>query len=130
VGYQFTFLKPQHAYYGAWLEMRRRRAWVWLTMLAVLPGVALTFVVTALTESEAAFAILGVAAFVPNFVAAQRLFAWKCPRCGKSFFVDFFGVHLFTDECRRCDLPLYAPCDPAEQTWETETSRGARFVSR
>ncbi len=129
MGYQFTFLKPQHAYYGAWLEKRRRRAWVWLTLLAVLPGMGLAMAITALIQSGAALIILGLAAFVPYVVAAHRLFYWKCPRCGKAFFIDFFGVHLFTDECRRCDLPLYAPCDPAEQTWEAETSRGARFFS-
>lgn len=129
MGYQFTFLRPQHAYYAAWLEMRRRRAWVWLTLLAVLPGMGLAMAITVLMQSGAALIILGLGAFVPYSVAMCRLTYWKCPRCGKAYFVDFLGVHFFTDECRRCNLPLYAPCDPAVQAWETETSRGARFFS-
>lgn len=118
MGYRFNFLRPEHAYYVAWREMRRRRAWVWGALLGLLPGFGLAMAVTAVLQSEAALAILGIAAFLPFFVAYFRFNYWPCPRCGKAFFVDFFGFHAFTDECRRCDLPLYAPCDPATQGWE------------
>ncbi|HEY5312815.1 MAG TPA: hypothetical protein VIK18_09860 [Pirellulales bacterium] len=122
-GYRFNFLKPHHAYYQNWLEMRRRRKLFFLAPVLAWPVMALLMFalwpVCLLLRSDAP---AGVVPFVVMGALPVAWFYWRlwpCPRCGRAYFVglQYWG----SDQCKNCGLARYAPCDPAEQQWEFES---------
>jgi hypothetical protein len=122
MGYRFDFLRPDHEYYAAWCEYRRLRRMKWIAFLAFLPA----GLIAALLLAPLSFALKSE---VPAFVASLIIMAvvatthlrqvfWKCPKCQRPFFLEMIRYAPFDDACRHCQLPLYAPCDPAKQEWE------------
>src|SRR5262245_28033777 len=119
MGYSFRFLKPEHAYYNAWVERQRLRRQAWLAfplgMLVAAIGIAFTSVLF----GDSPWGLVGALTGYGLIVAAQvRYHDWLCPRCGRAF---RRGAVLRLDRCGHCELEDCAPCDPAEQSWEFES---------
>jgi hypothetical protein len=125
MGYLFTFLKPQHAYYANWQEMRRRRRLFWTYTALMMPVTVLLWLIVSplcfLLKSDAPAGAVAIAMMIGWPAARIYQLRWPCPRCGKPFFFSWWGYRYYRDQCAHCDLPLYAPCDPAEQQWEFES---------
>ena len=123
--YLFTFLKPRHAYYPQWLEMRRRRkiewiawaAWIPVTMLLALLVLPLSMAL----DTELPMLLTAAATMIALGVVRLWRLRWPCPKCGRPFASSWGISSLLSDSCLHCGLPRYAPCDPAKQEWEFES---------
>jgi hypothetical protein len=122
MGYRFDFLRPDHEYYSAWCEYRRLRRNKWIALLAFVPtGIAVAILLAPLSfalKSEIPAFGAGLLLLSAIAVTHLRQLYWKCPKCGRPFFLAPLSSDPFADNCRHCRLPLYAPCDPAKQEWE------------
>ncbi len=126
MGYLFTFLKPDHAYYQHWLEFRRRRrayflgffAFPVVFLLTAAPSTLILYVLS-LPESFALIPVVAGCGVWANYLWQQL--RWPCPRCGKPFMFGRFGVVPWTSACGNCGLPTYSPCDPVDQKLEFES---------
>jgi uncharacterized membrane protein YdjX (TVP38/TMEM64 family) len=89
------------ASYGASLTTIRRRRWfVWTTMLLYLPGTA---IILELTDSWGTIGIFFSIWAVLLIVAVSLLAGAKCPRCGNSFHMANSTLSFFA-RCRHCGL--------------------------
>jgi hypothetical protein len=111
MGFTFRFLKPTDSYYLHWVALRRRRRAAWCLFASSLPmGVLLGVALHHLFGLNGIWAIaLSVAC--ATAVAQYLNFTWPCPRCGKPYYWNLWDwrLRLFVDDCRHCELPLYAP---------------------
>ncbi len=67
-----------------------------------LPGAAL----------EPYVAVLGLPAMVVCFISWMVCQYWKCPQCGKRFFMTWYISNSFGRKCLHCGLPKWA--DPED----------------
>ncbi|MDZ4784104.1 MAG: hypothetical protein SGJ19_27975 [Planctomycetia bacterium] len=126
MGYRFDFLRPDHEYYAAWSEYRRRRRIKWIALLSFFPAtivaalllVPLSLVLESDIPVATAGLIVGIVAFGAAVVTHGRQMYWQCPKCQRPFFLEMIFYAPFDDACRHCKLPLYVPCDPTKQEWE------------
>lgn len=87
---------------SAWDDYSNRRRWffgVWLGGFLLL-GLLMQLVGGAVFP----LAILWVLAFL---VAAWRLSAFRCPRCGRFFFLTWLYGNLLAQRCLHCGLPKW-----------------------
>jgi hypothetical protein len=125
MGYRYSFLKPDHAYFQAWQDLRRRTKVAWIATVALIPAVAIGILVVSplsfALQSDVPAAVMSMLIMVGWIVLQYRNNRFLCPRCELLFFRTWWLYWMFTDKCRRCGLPKYAPCDPADQKWEFES---------
>jgi hypothetical protein len=133
MAYLYTFLKPNHAYYENWREMRRRRKHFWLAFLLAVPAVMglglVMFPIAVLMHAEVLILLGPLAWMVFLFYLQHRYISWPCPRCHRAFCRTWWGCFTMTDRCVHCDLLRYSPCDPAQQEWEFESHMGSASES-
>jgi hypothetical protein len=90
-----------------WDEYKRRRRSLRLVLLSAVPTVAVAFLLwPSVTVGAIGVVWLGVAV-----LAGQHVEAWRCPRCGKSFFRAGAWHNAFTTNCLNCDLPKWSLAD-------------------
>jgi hypothetical protein len=91
-----------------WTEYRRKRNLFWLVLVSYVPGV-LVFGLSLqwLLGSELPIYFVAGAWMIAFIVTASRMTAWRCPRCGKSFFRTFWGQNPFALKCVHCRLPKW-----------------------
>jgi hypothetical protein len=128
MGLMFRSLKPSDTYYSGWRRLQQLRrparrlvvgtigAALLLSLFALFSVVFITLASILITLAGIVF-VLGMFAGMAAFI---RSMMWRCPRCGKRFYWSWMtAFRPWRDECAHCGLPEYAPCDPAEQQWET-----------
>lgn len=122
MGYLYTGLKPEHAYYGAWQEYRRRRRLAWIATLSWAP-IGLLGAIALLPLCKVLHSgwplLIWLVLVVGLASAAYHYFlCWRCPQCGQTFMWSWWANWPFTDKCLHCGLDRYAPCRREEQEWE------------
>jgi len=85
-------------------RIRRRRWFLWGTLLVYLPAIWLSL---RITRSDAATGVVFGVWFVVLLVASCTASFAACPRCGNYFHVHGF-VPLFTRHCLHCGLHVSA----------------------
>ena len=85
-------------------RIRRRRWFLWGTLLVYLPAIWLSL---RITRSDAATGVVFGVWFVVLLVASCTASFAACPRCGNYFHVHGF-VPLFTRRCLHCGLHVSA----------------------
>jgi hypothetical protein len=97
-----------------WTDYRRRRNIFWLVFVTYVPGVfALGLPLQWLVGSELPIYVVAATWLIAFIVTANRMGAWKCPRCGKAFFRTFWGQNPLARKCVHCRLPKWNPPNPA-----------------
>jgi hypothetical protein len=96
---------------STWDDYRRRRnqfllvfptglfavwAFIWL-FSRVAPGQVMSWV----------FVILGILLMAAFIITGIRLQTFRCPRCGKFFFIACWYRTLFARRCVHCKLPMW-----------------------
>ena len=125
MGYLYSFLKPSHAYYENWQELRRRRKRFWIGTALMYPGMLLLWILVSplcfLLVTEVPFGIVALAMTAAWTAMRMDHANWPCPRCKQPFFRYWGMNYSLACRCLHCGLELYAPCDPAQQQWEFES---------
>jgi ribosomal protein S27AE len=101
-----------------WFEYQRRARWLWIAFLGYVPGVAIVgFPLNALFDTLGLGTVCGVKG-LPFYVVAGgwmvafavlswRKIAFRCPRCGDSFFATWLFHNDFALHCVHCKLPKW-----------------------
>lgn len=133
MGYLYRFVKPEHAYFRNWQELRFRKRLFCIAYAAAIPATALIWLIlsplASLLGPQVSDGITAILVFTALAALYLHLVRWPCPRCGKPFSVTWGTRGGFNDKCVRCGLPLNAPCDPAEQQWEFESHLDERSTT-
>ena len=103
-------------YTSAWDNYRRRRRWlfgVWLGGFVALAGLAKLLHTGPIQNYEVSInqLFLGVAIsvwFIASTIAGVRLLLFRCPRCGRHFFVMWWRGDMFARRCLHCKLRKWA----------------------
>ena len=97
-----------------WQEYRKRRNLALLAFLGYTPVVFVFAVVTIrLFHSETPAYVAAFSWMALYAVAGIRFQMFRCPSCGRRFFVKWWYHNIFAGRCVHCGLPKYA--DPATQ---------------
>lgn len=105
----------------AWGEYKRRQRLVRIALIAAVPSVAVGLLLRSVIGSVV------IAVFWLSYLtfAVQRLEAWLCPRCGKTFCRRGAWHNSFTESCMNCGLPRWAPDQRALASPGDESGMGA-----
>ena len=79
-------------------HLKQIRRWFYTAM-----GISTACVVLILMRP---ISLWSLAAFAAMLVLAMRVNSFKCPRCGKYFFVREIGMRLIAPTCASCGLSL------------------------
>lgn len=105
-------MNPAPSYEEQWKDYRRRRRWFLIAFLGYVPGGALIgMTLEYLFSSEHAGEVVAVAWMAAFGIAGHRMSAWRCPRCGETYFWTWWHHNAFAGHCLHCKLPKYS-CDP------------------
>ena len=97
-------------YARAWNDYRRRRALFWTGFLGFIPAEALIGVpLGRLIGSDVPFLVIAIGSIALFLFAGLRLFNFRCPSCGKRFFMRGFAYNQFARRCLHCGFPKYGP---------------------
>lgn len=106
-------MNPAPSYEEQWKDYRRRRRWFWIAFLGYLPGVPLIGMPLGyLFSSEKAVMVVAIAWMAAIAITSYRAGAWRCPRCGETYFAKPWISNPLARRCLHCKLPKYS-CDPA-----------------
>ena len=96
-------------YAEKWDDYRRRKRLCWILFLTYVPGVfGIGLPLDRLFSSELPLGILAGMWMVALLVAGNYAIAWRCPRCGKPFFLTWWGYNSFARKCVHCMLPKWS----------------------
>jgi hypothetical protein len=103
-------LAPSDRYFGAWVELRRRRRRDWGIVLLGLPLiVAMLPLWSVLRLPAPLFLVFGGVWFVAIAAVHWWRVRWPCPRCGRAFYKLWWLYWPLASRYLHCDLPEYAP---------------------
>lgn len=94
---------------SAWKDYRSRRRWffgIWVVGLPITILIARAF--TEVFDSELPFYFVGVAWLLCFAVVGIRLTLFRCPRCRRHFFCNWYSSNHFAQRCFHCAFPKWA----------------------
>src|SRR5215471_21199489 len=105
-------MKETVSYTSKWEEYRKRSRLFWVVFLMYVPGVALISVplCKAFNSSTPGFIVAGIWMAVGLILHLRTMF-WRCPRCDKYFFCNWWYGNRFARKCVHCKLPKWATTD-------------------
>ena len=91
-----------------WEHYRRRRNLFWIVWATYLPGVALIgLALKSVLGSDIPIYVVAGAWMIAFLICGNRMAAWKCPRCQRSFFMRFWAYNPLAAKCSHCGLPKW-----------------------
>jgi hypothetical protein len=97
------------SYQGQWEQYRRRRNLFWVVWATYLPGVAtIGLALRWALGSDIPIYVVAVAWMAMFLVCGNRMAAWKCPRCDRSFFMRVWANNPLATKCSHCGLHKWA----------------------
>src|SRR5271156_3026729 len=109
---------PQTSYDQAWHDLRHRIRLFYIIWLGGFAALAAVMILVDVTFGEylrshqaigfAVFLPVGLAWLFGFMAAAGHRNAFRCPRCGKRFFVGKFFHNPYARRCLNCKLPRWA----------------------
>lgn len=95
-------------YQQRWRDYRKRRNLLVFAFLGYVPIVGgLGYLSWTLLHTEDFFYVLAPSWMVFAAIASLRFHLFRCPRCGKRFFMKRLYHNLFASRCLNCKLPKY-----------------------
>ena len=93
-----------------WQEYRRRRNLALFAFFGYVPVIALFAVITeTLLHVTTPVFVAAISWMLLAVIVGNWFIRFPCPRCGKPFFMKWWGYNTFARRCLHCKLPLNAP---------------------
>ncbi len=108
---KYKDLNPQDSYFHPWTTYRKRNRLVAILSIAFVPAMLLIGIPlgSVVGENKGMFIVFFVWAALIMIFIDYSVF-WHCPRCGKSFHMDFGRyVNPMAKNCVHCKLPKWSP---------------------
>jgi hypothetical protein len=99
------------SYAEKWKEYKRRRNILLLAMFSLFP---LSWLISKIWNG-AFHGVFILAWFITCIGLAVRLLCWKCPYCGKPFFISAWASFIFSPQCLHCGLPKWSDGFPEDE---------------
>jgi DNA-directed RNA polymerase subunit RPC12/RpoP len=93
---------------STWKEYRNRERLAWAISILGIPAAALLALPVSLPlHSADPFGVTFALFIVAWMVSMVRVELFRCPRCGKRFFMKWYYSNMFARRCLHCGLPLW-----------------------
>jgi hypothetical protein len=97
-----------------WNDYHTRRASLLAVIVGVIPAEAVIGLpLGRLLHSDVPFLVIAFASLTLFLFAHLRLCNFRCPSCGKRFFMRSLSVNLFARRCMHCDFPKWGADEAA-----------------
>lgn len=100
-------------YEEQWQEYRKRRNLLLFSFLAYVPVIgSIGFLMVKFLHTEVPVYILAFSWMAFYAISGFRFQLFRCPRCGKRFFLKWWNRNPFVRKCVHCGLPKFEGSGP------------------
>jgi hypothetical protein len=100
-----TIYEKNLAFEAAWRDLERRSRMLWLLLGAYLPGTfLLAWVINMLFPQHTSLPLVGAAWMAAIGWVGFHMARFACPRCGATFFENWYFFKPLRNTCAHCDL--------------------------